>query len=823
MGIVPIIVLKSRLELRFFTWTILLCFFAAPLFGSVLFGTLTDEGGKPLAFANVYVFGTTKGTTTNPEGKYQLELEPGKYEIVFNYIGYSKKTMAVEMVHQRQELNVTLALEDILIKEVVVSAKEDPAYEIIRRAIAKRQFHYDEVESYRCMAYTKGLQRIVSAPEKIFGQTVNFDGSLDSNNAGIIYLSESISELSFKKPDRLSETVISSKVSGNSQAFSWNRAGDFYIFNFYRNNIRIEFLSDRVFISPIADNAMLHYRYRLEGYFTDNGKLVNKIAVMPRRTNDPVFSGTIYIVEDDWNIHSLDLFLTKNNQMKFLDTLWVKQVYAPVNESVWMQLSQWFEFNFNILGIKAEGYFGIVYSEYEVNVPLTKKDFSNEVLRVDEEANKRDSLYWEQYRPIPLTKEEQIDYTRKDSLEELRQSRDYLRSVDKKANKFNAWDLVLGYNYQNSYKKLFVNSMPYIEGFQYNTVEGFNLKLKAEVIKNLSKERSLSIEPVARYGFSNQHFNGKARVRYDYQPVKNAYAEIEGGRYVYQFNRNEPISELINTFYSLFIGRNYLKIFEESFFSAKHRFEPFNGLMFWAGGSYGFRRALQNTSSVSVKDVEKEPFTENIAFESHEAFILSFSLQYRPKQRYISRPHQKINLGTKYPVFTLSYRKSIPGVFGSDLNFDFLEFRMTQPIPMGLFGNSSYSVRLGTFLNDNRVELMDFKHFNGNQTVFGINYREGFQLLDYYAASTTGSYAEAHFQHNFDGFFFNKIPGFRRLKFQEVFNARFLYTKNYGDYTELSVGIENILRVMRMDFVFGLSSRHATVFGFRAGIDFRQL
>lgn len=787
-----------------------------------LHGIVSDEKGQPLSFANVYVQGTTKGVTTNAEGQYQLELSEGKHEVVFQYIGYAKQIHQIEIQQESVELNVMLQPEEVQLSEIVVSGKEDPAYAIIRKAIANRQYHYEQIENYRCNAYTKGLQRLVSAPDKIFGQPINFDGSLDSNNAGIIYLSESISELSFQKPDLLNEKVISSKVSGDSQAFTWNRAGDFYIFDFYKNNIRIEPLSERVFISPIGDNALLYYRYRLAGVFSDAGRLVNKIEVIPRRKNDPAFSGFIYIVDESWNMHSLDIFLTKQNQINFLDTLRIKQVFTPVQDTLWMQLSQRFEFNFGLLGIKAEGYFAIVYSNYEVNTAFAKKYFTNEVLTVDEEANKKDSIYWEQYRPVPLTLEEKTDYARKDSLEELKESKEYLREIDREANKFDPWDLVLGYNYQNSHKKLYVNFMPYVQGLQYNTIEGFNFKARAEIRKELSKERTLLFEPLARFGFSNKHFNSSLRTRFDYKPSKFAYIELEGGRKVFQFNRNEPITEMVNTAYSLFGGKNYMKIFEDWFGKINHRIELVNGLTLWANMAYERRLPLENTSGVAVKNKE-EDFEPNIDFEEHDAFSFSATLQYKPGQKFISRPNQKITLGSKWPTFALSYRKSIPGVIESDLDYDFIEFRISDELSLGMFGNESYSLKIGTFLRENKAELMDYRHFNGNQTVLGLNYRDGFQLLDYYAASTTDKYIEVHFQHNFEGFFFNKIPGFRKLKFQEVFGAHFLYTEDFKDYTELNVGIENILRVLRLDFVFSLSRNHPNEFGVRIGLDFGQL
>ncbi|GIV35195.1 MAG: membrane protein [Chitinophagales bacterium] len=803
--------------------------FSNAAFAYTLYGRVSDDSGKPLPFANVYVLGTTKGTTTNQEGRYQLALAEGTYTIVFHYIGFTKKSIAVDIAHADIELNVSLTPEDILLSEVVVSASEDPAYAVIRKAIEKRSSHYAQVQSYQCMAYAKGLQRIVSAPDKIFGQPVNFDGSLDSNNAGILYLSESISELTFKKPDRVSETVISSKVSGDSQGFSWNRAGDFYRFDFYKNLIQPEFLTDRGFISPIADNALLHYRYKLTGVFEDNGRLINKIQVIPKRTNDPVFTGSIYIVEDEWSIHSLDLLLTRDNQMKFLDSLRIRQVNTLVQDSIWMTLSLTLEFSFKILGIHGSGNYALVYRDCEVNVPVSKKDFSNEVLRVDEEANTKDSAYWAANRPVPLTQEEAEDYAKKDSLEQLRNSREFRRKLDKEANQFNAWDLLLGYNYRNSYRKVDVTFAPYLAGVQYNTVEGFNLSLSATIRKELDKKRMLILEPAARYGFSNRHVNGKLRIRYEYKPEKLAYVEAEGGRYVFQFNRNTPISEPINSFYTLLIGRNYMKIFEEGFITFRHRYELVNGLVLRTSLWFAFRWPLENTSSLTVRKAADTEFTANVPeFKQHEAFILAVTLQYRPGQRYLSRPYQKVILGSKYPRISLTYKKSIPGILSSDLNFDFLELELADRVSLGIAGNTTYSVKAGTFINSNTLYLMDYKHFYGNKTWFGIHYREGFQLLDYYASdstaryfkvSTTRPFVEVHFEHNFDGFLFNKIPGIRKLKLQAVAGIHFLYSADYRDYFEVNAGIENILRILRVDFIFGFSSVHENKWGVRFGID----
>ena len=133
-----------------------------------------------------------------------------------------------------------------------------------------------------------------NAPEKILGQEVgDLGGGLDSTRSGVIYLSETISKLDFKSPDKLKEKIIASKVSGDDNGFSFNNASD-VDYNFYNNTIEI----GNQLVSPVSEFAFNYYRYNLEGvFYDDRGNLINKIRVTPKRENDRVFSGLVYIIE----------------------------------------------------------------------------------------------------------------------------------------------------------------------------------------------------------------------------------------------------------------------------------------------------------------------------------------------------------------------------------------------------------------------------------------------------------------------------------------------------------------------------------------------
>lgn len=803
------------------------------VYAQKLYGTVSDSSGEALAFVNVYVKSNQTGTTTNELGKYQLQLKPGSYEIVYQFIGYKKQIKKIEITQKDLNIDVQLIEEAIALQEVIVNSKEDPAYAIMRKAIAKRKAYYEAIESYKAKVYIKGLQRIVSAPDKIMGIPINSSGILDSNNAGIIYLSESNSEFSYQKPGKIKENLVASKVSGNSNNFSWNSASDFDIIDFYQNSINLDLISDRVLMSPLSDNAMFYYQFQLLDIQYEDSNAVYKIAVTPKRKNDPVYTGIIYINDRLFNLHSLELFLTKNNQINFFDTLKISQTFVPLNDTLWMPLSKRFDIVFNLLKIKAEGYYLAFYRDYEVNPAFEKKYFSNEVLKVDENANKKDNLFWENSRPIKLTDEEINDYQKKDSLEILHQSSKYTDSLDRINNRFKPINTLFGYTYQKTKKKISIQTSPLFNAINFNTIEGYNLSWSLDFKKEFKQNQLVRIEPAFRFGFTSGLISATLNSRYYYLDKKAAYIGVEGGQMIRQFNRNNPIGELVNSLYSLLRETNYMKLFKEEYLALNHRYEIWNGLMLYTTIKYSNRIELENDKGISPwNDVKDRVFSSNIpqnehlsssmAFPHHQAFIVYINVRYRPGQKYISRPDMKIRIPSKWPEFSVAFNAGIKNVLGSDTRYQRFQFEIKDQINLKILGKSEYILLAGFFTDKKNIPFMDFKHFDGNRVLFGSNFESHFQALDYYKASTTSAYYEGHFQHHFRGFIFNKIPGIRKLKLHEVVGVHALYNKDFENWVEFDVGIENIFKIIRIDFITGIGSQQNTRHAIRVGIELRR-
>lgn len=284
-----------------------------PLFGQGIKGFVSGEDGKPLAFATVFARNLNDGIPTNQNGYFEWKLPKGNYDLLFQHLGYTTQLKAVEVKEDWVEVNISLEMQTYGLTEVEVKeGAEDPALTVIRKAIAKAKYHKLQVEAYTMMVYIKGTGELSDAPFFLKKKLAKEGVSLNE-----AYTSESVSRVNFTQPNQIKEEVISIRTSGDNNQTS------------PAPYIGASFYDDKVneIISPLSRSAFAYYRFRLEGTFLEDEVLVNKIRVIPRSKGEKVFDGYIYIVEDLWSIHSLDL----NTSLLGFE-ISVRQQYAPIEK-----------------------------------------------------------------------------------------------------------------------------------------------------------------------------------------------------------------------------------------------------------------------------------------------------------------------------------------------------------------------------------------------------------------------------------------------------------------------------------------------------------
>jgi hypothetical protein len=276
--------------------------------------------------------------------------------------------------------------------------------------------------------------------------------------------------------------------------------------------------------------------------------------------------------------------------------------------------------------------------------------------------------------------------------------------------------------------------------------------------------------------------------------------DFNAGSAIVDLNSTNPISPFINSLYSLFEKQNYEKLYQKQFISASLHKRITGGWQASAGAEWADRKWLPNASAFSFFDPANRSYTSNNPlapnqdvplFSENQAFTITFRTTYDFSDKYETYPNGKRYLPSPYPTIGLNYVKGIKDIFGSDVDYDLLSADISKSnISAGIFGNTSFYVGAGKFLNNNSLFYPDYKQFAGNEVLFykgGIN---SFLLLNYYTFSTYTQYIEGHLEQNFSGFILNKIPLIRKLKLQELVDINYLSTPTLKNYTELGFGLQ---------------------------------
>ena len=817
--------------------------FHASVYANRVTGTVRDDKGNVLPYASILVKGTTRGVTAGSDGRYSIQLSPGDYTLICQYVGYGRQEKKISVGDSGQVVDFVLSPQQLSMAAVVVRpGGEDPAYAIIRHAIKKRKEYDTPLDSFTCEVYIKTLMKTRRLPDKILGQKIQQDDKkdmgVDSAGKGIIFLSESLTKVFFRRPNKIKLEVLSGRESGsNGYGFTLPT-----FINFYDNNVSVlGNLSPRGFISPISDGALGYYRYKFLGSWFEDGKEINEIQVIPRRKYEPLFSGKIDIVEGDWRIHSLDLLLVKESQLQLLDTLEIKQLHAPVTGGaggrggsggtggpggdVWQVKNQVVYFTFDILGVDAVGNFLNVYNNYDIQPKFKRKFFNNVLVRYDTAGNKRTRAYWDSIRPLPLEPDEKVNYTIRDSIYRYnldsmgtRKNRD---SLLRKQGHIKVLDFFTGFSRSDfrAPRPLHYSLSPLLSGLHYNTVEGVNWEVKGTVSKRLGGGLGeLELASHIRYGFHNTHLNPWAtltmrrrkfvREDEDITSTRQTWT-LAGGKRVEQFDPGDPISETINDLYTLIDGQNYLKEYEKYFVQLGSDTRWDNGVRMSVRAGWEDRIPVSNTTFYTWASSSRESFTPNypmqrqdVPFPRHRALLTSVELEYQPGQRFIEFPDRKVSLGSKYPTLSLGYTKGWEGVLGSSVNFDKWQFSVRDNVNLKLLGMFHYRLVAGGFLDTSSVYLQDYAHFNGNETIVASDYLSSLQMAPYYAYSNAAHFYWAGYtEHHFNGLLTNKIPLFRRLNWNLVGGFNVFYISGADNFEEMSWGLENIFKIIRIDWV----------------------
>jgi len=841
-------------------------------------GTVKGDDGTVLPYATIFVKQTGSGATTDVNGQYEIQLPPGSYDLVFKYLGYGAEDRTVEVGGEFADVNIVLKAQVVVLQTITVKANnEDPAYTIMRKAIAKAKYHTQQINTYTAKVYMKGKGKLTDYPW-LAKRALEKEGITKDR----LFITESVSEIKYTRPNKFEEKVIAVYTTGKDR----NTSPNGYIFgSFYEPEIAET-------ISPLSPKAFSYYKFEYLGTFKDQKYEISKIKVTPRSKGDNVFEGVLYIVEDWWSIHSLNFKVSKLGA-NFI----VKQIYSPIEDKAWLPVTNQFVVDGKVFGFEFQFSYLATVKDYKIKLnpdlpqemtmideklekeqarkvtsqfsqkgqqlqqrlergkEVTNKELkqlvkeyekqerkqekepqviSESKYKVDSMAYRKDSAFWAQIRPTPLDKEEVRGYKKTDSISEVQRKREEGDSLNPSKSKgFQPLDLLTGDHYKIN-KTSDVRIHTPFGG--YNTVEGVNLIYKVSYSKRWVKRDSLipdkrpevkrlEITPVGRYAFSRKVVSGFLRTEYRSPKTR---LTLEGGRYIQQFNGNEPILPIVNTFTTLFLGDNFMKLYERNYIDLAYRQRINDNFTVTSSLSWARRNELFNNSFYTIFTSNEGKFTlnapannelSNTSFAPNSALIGSIGFEARPWQKYRIFNGFKFRSENTSPLITFNYRKGFNDVLGSQVKFDQVELGVKQTFKMGIRGKLNIALTAGKFLNADKLYFMDFQHFLGNRTPFVTSDPVGsFRLLDYYRYSTSDKYFTANVHYHFRKFLVTNITWVRLLGITENIFVNYLATPTSKNYTEVGYGIDGILRIFRLEAAAAFSDGKYIDNGFRIGI-----
>jgi hypothetical protein len=847
-------------------------------------GKVSTTEGDALAYASVYIRNLEDGVPTNENGNYEFRLKPGFYDVIVQFLGYKSVLQTVEIQTDWVELNFSLEPQIYTLSTVEVRAgAEDPALTIMRKAISKAKYHRLQLQHYAMTVYLKGTGQLTDAPF-FMKKTLEKEG-LKLNEA---YTSESVSRITFTLPNKVEEKVISIRTNGDNQgtspapyiqtSFYQDQINEIvsplsrYAFNYYLFKYEGSFFDQDVMVSKIrvtprsrGERVFEGHIYIIEGLWAihslDLKTSLLGFQIAAKQQYAPVadnvwmplthtytFGGKIFGFEGEFK------YLASTREYEI--TLNPDLVYVPeiIDEKVQEIPQDLKKFDKSISALeqlaseepKTRKEYRKLINEYEKEslkeqqIEEKKDVVSERYYSVDSLAKKRGLSYWDSIRPVPLTLKEVEGYKRDDSLAIVETAKmSDVDSVAKKArSKFQPLDFMNGSRY-NFGKGVSLGFRQNWTKMSFNTVEGWKVGIgmyyrkysEVKLADSVNRERkSFNIEPELRYGFASNRFYGKVNFRWSHtQPSSGQTWGIEGGRFIYQFNTEDPIQEQVNAAYSLLVRRNYMKLYEQDFARAYWSHRVNYGLTYRVNFLFAERRELFNNSDYSYYNKPERAYTsnrpENVeageeAFKSNQIAKLNASIEWRPGLTYSIRNGRKSPNYERSPLVTLLYQKAIPNLFSNENSskFDLLELGLKHDVRFGVSGKLDFNVTAGAFLNNDRVFFQDFKHFGGNRTIFSnFGPASNYRFMDYYRYSTSSNYISGIAHYQFRKFLLTQLPMLRFSGVRENIFVNYLKTENSPHYTEIGYSLDNLFRIFRLElgvaFENGKYLRSGPLFG----------
>jgi hypothetical protein len=657
----------------------------------------------------------------------------------------------------------------------------------------------------------------------------------DKKDTGVVYRSQALIEAKYYDNFHYSQVVKVKREAGRLPIPNWHQLPA-YGFSLLQDRIYLNQTFARGFISPLSNEGLKIYNYQLKDSAMADGLRIFEVNFAPRKEKYPGLSGSVWLIDSIFLPLKASFKISANNQLELMDSICLRQEYSWQNGDYKM-LSQEIQLHINLFGYRGAYYIDHEFSKFQYSPDLEKDDFTGLAYYQSKREFNLDTSFWQS-----LSNENQY--------QKYYDSLGVRTSLDKQFRMYGSHrlDPVKQLNYKYLYRGFTIRKnywyldLPAVyRSLGFNAVEGPYAKyvFKAGHIKD---QKEWSFQGQLRYGFADRRLKPSFSLMHNINFKQAISFNLTGGSDYRQLNEDEPILPVLNTAYNLLLATNYINLFGKDYLALELNTEPRKGFAVSTRLEYANRYPLFNKSSFSFINSKadyhsnNDNFSENISpegFEKHQALTLELNLSYQFKQLYEVRYSQRFqelyegrkNLQQLAPKLYFDFRMGIPTAFSST-NYLFQRIGIQNSFRWGNIGLSQFDISAGGFLYSESVPFIDYQHFDGVQIFFlqpsadRSAMIKQFSSLPYYNYSTNQSFIELHYEHSFDGALLSKINFIRPYKVHSLVGFNSLHLKDRRAFIEVFFGLDNIFKILRIEFVAGIDNFTAIRPSLRIGFDF---
>ncbi len=776
-----------------------------------------------IPFATLQFVGTNTGMVTDANGAFLFELPSIPADsLLVRVMGYGRMVLPVNRQLKEQTLNFEITRGDVSLKQYEVKANVNFALILLRQIIRRKPYNnYDRLDSYTYEVYNKlelDIKNLntVKLSKNRFTKPFSFilkniDSTTENQPFLPVFLTESISDYYFQKdPKKTKEVIKASRTSGlDNESVTKFLGGMYQNINVYDNFIPV---FDKSFVSPVNNSGALYYHYRItDTQYVNNFRFI-KLNFEPRRKGENVFVGEVWVQDSTYAIQKMSLSVPGDANINFVRKISLVQEFKPMTDSSgWFLAKDKFIVDFwtpspkptktiEFIGRKTTSYNNIRVNDTAATNIFTEKRYPQNIVVADS-ARSRPDEFWMAHRHDSLSKNEVAIYKMVDTLQKIPLFQKYSNTI-----RF----LATGYKPVGP-----IEFGPYWYLFSQNRLEGFRVRFDLGTTPEFNK--NIYLNGYLAYGFGDDRFKGKLSALWllkrhprmyvygsfirDLDNGANYYDEV-GTDNIFSLAIRKPnvaqkfmlIDEKRAEFY-----KEYYSGFSHHFSLSHKQFLPFAPLP--AGNFFPHNgEGLDPLTNMEV----------------------AVKLRYAFREEFLEGNYYRFSLGSKYPIVEFKYALGVKGFMKSNYNYHKTALTVSDYIKLAPFGQLYYNF-FGGKIFGSPLPYTQLEIHPGNEIYYYNKY--AFNMMNRYEF-ISDEYAGFNLEHTIGSGIFNYIPLIRKLKFRQFWTAKGVIgrlseanrnmnlTAGYpfktlqgNPYIEVGTGVENILKFIRIDFVWRLAPK----------------